>query len=46
MFQTNGLGKNKTQFKLKDFFENRAHCDIMWKSIVEPDKPQMASNAI
>ena len=47
MFQTNGLGKIKTHFRLSDiFFENRADCEIMWKNIVEPDRPQMASNAI
>jgi hypothetical protein len=23
------------------FFENRAICEIMWKNIVEPDRPQM-----
>ena len=23
------------------FFENRAAYDVMWKNIVEPDKPQM-----
>jgi len=25
-----------------NFFENLAFCEIMWKDIVEPDRPQMA----
>ena len=28
------------------FPENRADCEIMLRNVVEPDKPQMASNAI
>jgi len=24
------------------FFENRADCEIMWKNVVEWDRPQMA----
>ena len=28
------------------FFENDADCEKMWKNIVEPDRPQKASNAI
>jgi len=23
------------------FFENRVICDIMWKNMVQPDRPQM-----
>ena len=23
------------------FFENRAICEIMWRNVVEPDRPQM-----
>ena len=31
-----------TRFTLKIFFsENRAVCEIMWKIIVQPDRPQM-----
>jgi len=35
--------KQNTHFKLHNFFffENRAVCVIMWKNIVEPDRPQM-----
>jgi hypothetical protein len=25
------------------FSENRAVCEIMWKNVVEPDRPQMAT---
>ena len=44
--QTNGLGKIKTHFTLKDFLRNRADCEIMWKNIVEPGRPQKARIAI
>jgi hypothetical protein len=33
-----------THFMLSNlffFFENRAICEIMWKNIVEPDRPQL-----
>jgi hypothetical protein len=32
-----------THFMFNDFFffKNRAVCEIMWKNIVEPDRPQM-----
>jgi hypothetical protein len=35
--------KVKTHFMISDFFspENLATYEIMWKSIVEPDRPQM-----
>ena len=26
---------------LNNFSENRAVCEIMWKNMVEPDRPQM-----
>ena len=44
MFETHGLGKIKTHFTLNDFFpENRADFEVIWKNVVEPEKPQMAS---
>ena len=44
MFQTNVLGKIKAHFTLNDFFpENRADYEIMWRDVVEPDKPKMSS---
>jgi len=30
-----------TRFITNDFFENRAVYEIMWKNIVQPDRPQM-----
>ena len=30
-----------TYFMFNNFMENRAFCEIMWKNIVEPDRPQM-----
>ena len=42
MFQKNAEENIKTYFLLnKNFPENRAVYEIMWKSIVEPDRPQM-----
>ena len=42
MFQTKGVGKIKTQFMFNNFFsENRAVDEIMWKNMVEKDRPQM-----
>jgi hypothetical protein len=42
MFQTKVVEKIKTQFIFDKFFsENRTVCEIRWKNIVEPDKPQM-----
>ena len=46
MFQTNGLEKIKTHFTLNDFFQNLASFEIMWKNVVEPSRPERASNAI
>jgi len=45
MFQTKVVDNIKTHIILCltiFFSENRAVCDITWKNIVEPDKPQMA----
>jgi hypothetical protein len=43
MFQTDDLGKIKTHITLNDFVpENRADYEVMWKNVVELDKPQMA----
>ena len=34
--------ENKNRhFMFKNFFENRAVYEIMWKNIIEPDRPQM-----
>jgi hypothetical protein len=42
MFQTNSLEKIKTHFMFNNFSsENRAVYEIMWKSVVEPDRSQM-----
>jgi hypothetical protein len=42
MFQTRVVEKLKTHNLCpKTFFENRVFYEIMWKNIVEPDKPQM-----
>ena len=43
MFQTKVVGKFKTPISctITFFFENRAFYEIMWKNIVELDKPQM-----
>jgi hypothetical protein len=41
-FSDKFVGKIKTHILLSFFFfENRAVNDIMWKNIVEPDRPQM-----
>jgi hypothetical protein len=42
MFQTKFVVKIKTQilYSVK-FFENRAVYEIMWKNIMEPNRPQM-----
>jgi hypothetical protein len=37
MFQTEVAEKPNTHF----FLENHAFCEIMWKNIVEPGRPQM-----
>jgi len=42
MFQTNVVEKIKTRiFCATFFFYNRAIDEMMWKSIADPDKPQM-----
>jgi hypothetical protein len=43
MFQTKVVEKIKTHFScsLTFFFENRTVYEIMWKNMVEPDRPQM-----
>ena len=33
--------KIKTHFMFNNFSENRAICEIMWKNMVESEKPQM-----
>ena len=46
MFQTKVVGKTKTHIlcSVKGFFFfNRAVCYIMWKNIVEPNRPQMTT---
>jgi hypothetical protein len=41
MFQIKVAEKIKnTHFMLKSVLENRAVYEIMWKNIVEPDRPQ------
>jgi hypothetical protein len=42
MFQSNLAEKIKTHFIFNNFFfENCAVCDLLWKNIVEPGRPQM-----
>jgi hypothetical protein len=42
MFQTKVIEKIKTHILCSiTFSANRAVCEIMWKSMVEPDRPQM-----
>jgi len=43
MFQAKVAQKIKTHFIFNNFFppENHAVLDLMWKNIVEPDRPQM-----
>jgi hypothetical protein len=42
MFHINVLEKIKKHFTFNIFFpENRAVYEIMWKNMVEPDRPQM-----
>jgi len=42
MFQTKVVEKSNTHILcLITFFENCAVCEIMWRNIAEPDKPQM-----
>jgi hypothetical protein len=49
MFQTKVVEKIKTHIlcPVNFFFsENRAVCEIMWKNVVEPDRPQETINVI
>jgi len=39
IFQTKFVEKIKARFPLY-YFENRAVCEIMWKSNIDPDRPQ------
>jgi hypothetical protein len=43
MFQTNVAEKIKTHILCSIMFfpENRAFYEIMWKNMVQPDRPQM-----
>jgi hypothetical protein len=42
MFQTNVSRENQDTFYVQKYFsENRAIYEIMWKDIVEPERPQM-----
>jgi hypothetical protein len=43
MFQTEDLEKIKARIlsSIYIFFEIVAHCEIMWKDIVDPDMQQM-----
>jgi hypothetical protein len=43
MFQTEVVQKIKTRisYTITFFSENRSVHEIMWKDIVEPDRPQM-----
>jgi len=44
MFHTKVVEKQNTQFRFNNvFFSNRAVYVIMWKNIVEPDRPQMTT---
>jgi hypothetical protein len=36
------LEKIKTHFMISDYFlENRAVCEIMWKYMIQPERPKM-----
>ena len=43
IFQSRAVNKMKTHVlcRLTFIFENRAVYEIMWKNMVQPDKPQM-----
>jgi len=43
MFQTKVVHKIKTHFIFNNisFFENHVIYDVMWKTTVQPDRPQM-----
>jgi hypothetical protein len=44
MFQVKDVEKNKTDFMPINFFllDNRAVYELMWKDVVDPNRPQMA----
>jgi len=37
--------KSKYKFYVQYFFENHVFYEIMWENMVEPDKPQMDTDA-
>jgi len=41
MSQTKFVQKITTQFMFKIFFFSRADYEIMWKNMVQPDRPQV-----
>jgi hypothetical protein len=41
MFQTKLIEEIETHFICSTFSENHALYEIMWKNMVEPDRPQM-----
>jgi hypothetical protein len=41
IFQTKFVEKIKTHFVFNFFFLNRAYYEIIWKNIVQPDRPHM-----
>jgi hypothetical protein len=42
MFQAEAVDKIKTHFAFNNFFsENRAVYEIMWKNVVQLDRPQV-----
>jgi len=43
MFQTKVVEKIRTRVlrSVIFFFENRVVCEIMWKNVVQPNRPQM-----
>jgi len=41
MFQTKVVEKIRTHILCSIIFFNRAFCEIMWKKIVQPGRPQM-----
>jgi hypothetical protein len=42
MFQIKVVRKYKTNYVQKRFSKNRVDNGIMWKTVVQPDRPQMA----
>jgi hypothetical protein len=42
MFQTKFVEKIKTHFMLHNFVPKIVPFEIMWKNMVQPDRPQMA----